>query len=216
MTTTPFRMLMGLALTVVLMLNAKAQPQPPIVASIAPPPRSPTLAEKVRSAERIVVAKVGQLQYMRWTSPSDSLGPWDVSDTPLAGYVLYMNLLNSKVVYEEPSSNHTQHYNERLDLPLWVEAGCFGFGLVGDRYQHFPPPVGESRVFFLSSKLLRSDNKIHTSMCQYPALLVTEVPDIQYLLRDSPFKSKLMDICLRAGKTVVSASDTQVVCRDAP
>lgn len=182
----------------------------------SPPPRLPTLAEKVKSAERIVVAKVGRLQYMRWKSPADSQGPWDVSDTPLDGYGLYMNLLDIQVIYDEPPTNQTQRDNERPDLPLWVGASCFGFGLVGDRYQHFPPPVGESRVFFLSRKLLRSDNKIYTSICQYPALPVTEVPDIQYLLRDSPFKSKLMDICLRAGKTVVSASDTLVVCSDAP
>lgn len=207
---------MGLALTVVLMLNAKAQPQPPIVASIAPPPRSPTLAEKVKSAERIVVAKVGRLQYMRWKSSSDSLGPWDVSDTPLAGYSLYMNLVDSQVIYEEPASNQIQRENEQPYLPLWVGASCFGFGLVGDRYQHFPPPVGESRVFFLSRKLLRSDSKIHTSMCQHPALPVMEVPDIQYLLRENPFKAKLIDICLRAGKSVISASDTQVVCGDGP
>ncbi len=182
----------------------------------SPPPRLPTLAEKVKSAERIVVAKVGRLQYMRWKSPTDSQGPWDVSDTPLAGYVLYMNLVESQVIYEEQPSSEAQRDSLRRDFPLWVSASCFGFGLVGDRYQHFPPPVGESRVFFLSSKLLRSDNKIYSSNCRYPALEVTEVREIQHILRDSPFKSKLTDICLRAGKTVVSASDTQVVCSDAP
>lgn len=89
-----------------------------------------------------------------------------------------MNMIDIEVFYEEPPSNQAQRDNERPDLPLWVGASCFGFGLVGDRYQHFPPPVGESRVFFLSRKLLRSDNKIYTSTCQYPALPVTEVPDI--------------------------------------
>lgn len=156
------------------------------------------------------------MQYMRWKSHTGSQGVWGVSDTPLDGYDLYMNLIDIEAIYEEPPSYQAQSDDERLDLPLWVGASCFGFGLVGDRYQHFPPPVGESRVFFLSKKSLRSDGKIDSSMCQHPALPVTEVPDIKYLLRESPFKSKLMDICLRAGKTVVSATDTQVVCGDTP
>lgn len=215
MTTTPFRLPIGWPLTAMLMMLT----QLPTIASASspPPPPPPTLAEKVKRSERIVVAKVGRLQYMRWKSPSDPLELWDVSDTPLAGYSLYMNLVDSQVLYEEAPTNQAERDNERPDLPLWVGAYCFGFGKVGDHYQHFPPPAGESRVFFLSRKLLGSDKKIHSSMCEFPALPVTEVADIKHLLlRESPFKSKLMDVCLRAGKSVISASDTQVVCGDGP
>ncbi|WP_146185497.1 hypothetical protein [Acidovorax sp. HMWF029] len=142
----------------------------------------PTLGERVKEAELIVVARVGRLKYMKHQKYPDPQEAWEVSDIPAAGFRPYVNLVEVKVLRAKPPTNDVQRANEKPDLPLWVQpGGCFPSTDETSSY----PPTGEMRIFFLSRKLLRSASSLHLSNCRFPSVAYGELPSVQSEIKKS-------------------------------
>lgn len=147
----------------------------------------PTLAQKVRDSDLIVVARVGRLKYVKRPNYPDPLEAWEFSDVPSEGFDPYLNLLELDVLRATPATNEVQRTNERPDLPIWVQLGrCFPF--TGERLSY--PPTGEIRIFFLSRKLLRSAKSLHLSNCDFPSVDYSELPDVKAAIRQSTHNTK--------------------------
>ncbi len=152
----------------------------------SPPYVAPTLAQKVKDSELILVARVGQLKYMKWPSKVNSEGAWEVSDVPVDDFSPYLNLIDIKVLHAKPPTNDVQRINEKPDLPLWVHlGGCFPF--TWDK--PFKLPSADTRIFFLSRKLLRSANSLHSSKCSFPSIEESDMAAVIQAIGQSKSKT---------------------------
>ena len=153
----------------------------------SPPYVPPTLAQQVKDSDLIVVARVGRLKYMKWPSEIDSRGVWEVSDIPADGFKPYLNLTDIKVIRSKPPTNDAQRMSEAPDLPLWAQLGrCFPYTGGPPAY----PPTGETRIFFLSRKLLSSGYSLHVSNCRCPSIQFSDLADVLDALRQSESTKK--------------------------
>ena len=153
----------------------------PVEATL-PQYKPPTLEEKVKRAEVIVVATVGDIQYYKWPEPTHSSVP-EISELPLDSFEPYVNLVDLHILYGENAALPAHRNQLKTKMLLWTQQRrCFA------AYGEAAPelfPKGQQFVFFISRPSLTSQGTFLETSCRYKSEPVSQLPTVAQFIRST-------------------------------
>ncbi|OYT87937.1 MAG: hypothetical protein CFE43_21620 [Burkholderiales bacterium PBB3] len=145
------------------------------------------MEEKIKRAEVIVIATVGETRYYKWKDLSRAELP-EISKIQLDGFDAYVNLADLQILYDKYADIPIGRNPLKINMPLWSQRyGCFAE--YGEKEPE-PFPNGKKFIFFIGSPSRTSKGTLLETICQHNSAAMDQLSTVHQYIRNIESRTK--------------------------